>query len=140
MAMEALGRLINVVPTADGVEVDMAGCEAVTFVCTANETYTLQEAQDGTGTGAQNLAVIDRYYQGPPDGTAAWTLNTQTAAATVSPSDATDTCVIFTVHAASVSDGFTHVLVNAATSGSVVAIPHDLSVQRSADNLPALTG
>lgn len=138
--MEGLGRLFNIIPTGDGVEVDLSGAAGVTFVCVGNEEYTLQESQDGSGTGAQNLVVIDRYYQGPPDGTAAWTLETQTAAATVDPDDGTNTVVVFYVSAEQLSDGFTHLEVNATSSGLVTAIVHDLAVQRSADNLPALTG
>lgn len=138
--MEALGRLFNLVPTADGVEVDMSAAAGATFVCVGNEQYTLQEAQDGDGTGAQNLAVIDRFFQGPPSATAQWTLETQTAAATVDPDDATNTVVIFHVSAEQLSDGFTHLLVNAASAGLVTAIVHDLAVQRSPELLPALTG
>lgn len=138
MAMEALGRLINVVPTAGGNEVSLEGAEAVTYVCNGDEAYTVQEAMDADGTGAQNLVVVDRYYQGPPDGSTAWVLEEQEASATVDPDDATDTTVVFCVHAASLSDGFTHVVVTAAGTGTVTAVTHDLNQQRSADNLPAL--
>lgn len=138
--MEGLGRVFNIVPTAAGVEVDMSQCQAVTFVCVGDEAYTVREAEDGVGTGVQDLVVVDRFYKGPPSATAKWTLETQTASATVDPNDATNTVVVFTIEAASLSDGFTHVLVNNTTSGLVTAIPHDLTVQRSAEKLDALTG
>ena len=121
-------------------EVDLSNAGAITFVCVGNEEYTLQEAQDGGGTGAQNLAVIDRYVQGPPDATAAWTVQTQSAAATVDPDDGTNTCVIVHVSAEQLSDGFTHVQMNNTSSGTVMAIVHDLAVRRTPSELQTLTG
>lgn len=135
MGMEGMGRTFNVVPVADGQDIDLTDAEGVTFVCVGNEAFTLQEHTAG-GVAGQNLAVIDRYYQGQDTGVAAWTLETQTAAATVDPDDATNDTVAVFVDANSLSDGFTHVSMTSAT-GATTAIVQDLAVQRSADNLPA---
>lgn len=137
--MEALGRLFNVVHDGVDVEVNLRDAEDVTFLCvtgdTAAETFTLQESQDSAGTGAQNLAVIDRFYASTGKvGATAWTLTEQTAAATVSV-DPGDIAAVH-VSAKSLSDGFEFVDMGASGTGTVVAIVHDLNVQRDPAELP----
>ena len=107
---------------------------------TAATTYTVTEAQDVGGTGAQVLATVTRYYTSSGIGTGTWTLNTQNAASTVVTTSATaqDSCM-FTVHSPELSDGYTHVKVASTSTGTVTAIAHDLHVQRDPANLPALS-
>lgn len=135
--MEALGRLFNVIAVSDGVLVPMKDHGGCTFVCylAAGDTFTLQEAQDAAGTGAQDLAIIDHYYGGNGVG-GAWTRRTQTAAATVVIS--TDDCAVIEVESDRLTDGFTHIKITSTGAGTVVAIPRDLLVQRRASNLAAL--
>ena len=140
--MEALGYHFNTVPVADNVYVNMRDADAVTFQCVLDggDTYTVTEAQDVGGTGAQVLATVTRYYTSSGIGTGTWTLNTQNAASTVVTTSATaqDSCM-FTVHSPELSDGYTHVKVASTSTGTVTAIAHDLHVQRDPANLPALS-
>lgn len=138
--MEALGRLLNVVPTAEDVAVNMRDCSAVTFVCVgANaETFTLVESVAGASTA--NLDALDHYYKGAATGAAAWSRdNAPTSAHHVTTTTANPVAII-TVEDAALSDGKTHVEVQASASGTVFAITHDLTVQRAPQNLPALAG
>lgn len=138
--MDGLGRVFNVLPVADGVLVPLRDAGAVTFVCylAAGDTYTVQEAEDSSGTGAQNLAAVDHYYDSTGLG-GAWSAQTQAAAATVV-NDGTSghDCSVFTINAEQLSDGFTHVKCTSTSTGTVVAILHDLTVQRTPENLAAL--
>lgn len=138
--MEALGRLFNIVPSAGTVEVNLRDATGVTFLCIQDgasaETFTVQESQDASGTGAQNLAVIDEWHQNTAKaGATTWTRQTQTAAASVSVPIGGVAAIH--VSANSLSDGYGYVECNPGATGTVVAIVHDLAVQRAAENLPA---
>lgn len=133
--MDALGRLINVVPTADGVEVNMRDYQAVTFVCVGADTYTVQEATDAAGGGATNLVVLDRHYTNAGAvGATAWVevLNDPALAAIVVAANA-----VLHVDASQLSAGFKFVRCSSTAAGLVIAILHDLKVQRRPDLLAA---
>jgi hypothetical protein len=136
--MEALGRLFNVMPVGDG----MKDCEAVTFLgylASTGDTFTIQEAKDAAGTGAQNLVKITQFYLSKGDGSAAWTKSTQAAAATiVTTSAAAQSAVVFSIAGASLSDGYKYLKCTSTGAATVTAIVHDLDVQRTPANLPAL--
>lgn len=140
--MEALGRLFNIIPTAEDVAVKMKDCSAVTFVCIgANaETFTLVESK--AGASGQNLATLDHVYRNAnAGGTAAWArssvLSSGAQVAVVTTTTAAPVAVL-TVEDAELSDGFTHVEIQASAAGLVYAIAHDLTIQRAPQNLPAL--
>lgn len=134
--MEALGRLFNVVPTADAVEVSLRDASAVTFVCVGADTYTVKEATDAAGTGAQDLAVVDHFYAGASAaGANPWTRTNQAAAAAVTIAAG---IAAITIDAAQLSDGFDYVRVDSTAAGLVIAIVHDLAYQRDPVLLPAL--
>ncbi|RKN61866.1 hypothetical protein D7231_31840 [Streptomyces klenkii] len=138
--MDGLGRVFNVIAVADGVLVPLRDATAVSFVCYlgAGDTFTVQEAEDAAGTGAADLDVVDHYYTSDGVG-GAWAEQTQTADAAVTISGAAGLdCAVFTVHAEELSDGFTHVKCTSTSTGTVVAILHDLAVQRTPQNLAAL--
>jgi hypothetical protein len=136
--MEALGRVYNVLPVADDVYVPMRDAGGASFICVnaAGDTWTLTEAQDAAGTGAQVLASISSYYTGATVG-AAWVRRTQAAASTVVTTSAQDVAVI-EVDEEKLSDGFTYVKVTSTSTGTVVALLRDLQVQRTPANLSAL--
>ena len=135
MAIEALGRVFNVVPTADAVEVNLRDVGAVTFVCVGADTYTVQESTDASGTSAQDLDVVDHYYTcTSAAGAAAWVRATQTADAAVTIGSGV---AVIEVDSNSLSDGFDFIECTSSAAGLVVAITHDLSVQRAPQNLPA---
>lgn len=136
--MEALGRLLNVVPIADGVAVSLKGASAVTFICTAADTFTITSASSFGGSYTDPGDIIDHYYQAAAtNGTAVWAKETQAAGNAVVQAGAYTTAI--TVDAKSLPDGATHVKCTSTSTGLVAAIVHDLTVQRAPELLPALS-
>lgn len=143
MAQNALGRLVNFTPAADGKWINLREAGGVLFECylsgAAGDTYTLQEAKDSSGTGAQNLAVVTEYWTNTGDGSDAWTRRTQAAAATVvTAAAATQNAMAFEVAATSLSDTYKYVKVTSTGAGTVNANTRDLMTQRAPANLPAM--
>ncbi len=143
MAQKALGRLINVTPAADGKWINLKDAGGILFSCylaaAAGDTYTLQEAKDAAGTGAQNLACIIEYHTNTGDGSDAWTRRTQAAAATVvTAAAATQNAMSVEVEGTQLSDTYKFVKLTSTGAGAVTAITRDLMVQRAPANLPAM--
>ncbi|MFD7794328.1 hypothetical protein [Streptomyces sp. NPDC059759] len=143
MGQKALGRLINSQPAMDGVWVNMREASGIFFEVylggAAGDTYTLQEAKDASGTGAQNLAVITEYHTNTGNGTDAWTRRTQAAAATVvTAASAVQQAAVFEVEGTSLSDTYKYVKVTSTGAGTVRATHRDLMTQRTPANLPAM--
>jgi hypothetical protein len=130
MAMEGLGRVFNVVAAASGIHIPLPRAGAVSFVSfldAGTQNVTLKESVDGASE--QNLAVITRLHKGPGVG-GQWTLVTQAAAATFDlTTDATNDSFVVTVRAEQLSAGFNCVEMT-ASAGILVAVIHDLAVQR----------
>lgn len=143
MAQKALGRLFNTSPAADGKWINLREAGGVAFLCylagAAGDTYTLQEAKDASGTGAQNLAVVTEYFTNTGDASDAWTRRTQAAAATVvTAAAATQNAAVFEVENTQLSDTYKYVKVTSTGAGTVNAVTRDLMTQRAAANLPAM--
>lgn len=136
--MEALGRLYNVLPVADDVYVNLSNCQGVTFVgvLTTGDTWTLTEAKDAAGTGAQVLSTIDHYHVSATVG-AAWVKVTQAVGSAITTSSSQDV-VVLNVDATELSDTYNWVKLASTSTGTVFAITHDLDVQRAPANLPAM--
>jgi hypothetical protein len=134
-----LGRVFNVVAVdADSVYVSLKDAEAVTFVCykSGGDTYTISEASAAANgnSDAQTLAKITKVSTSDGVG-GVWTDHVQAASeAYVSAAD----CAVFTIRADQLSDGFKYLKCVSTSSGTVVAITHDLKVQRTPANLPSL--
>lgn len=143
MSQKGLGRIFNTTPAADGVWIALKGAAAgVDFSCylagAVGDTYTLQEAKDSSGTGAQNLANITEYWTNTGNGSDAWTRRTQAAAATVvTAAAATQNAMVVSVEGTSLSDGYKYVKLTSTGAGTVNAITRDLLAQRAPANLPA---
>jgi hypothetical protein len=143
MAQKALGRLFNSTPAADGKWINVRDAGGVSFLCylsgAAGDTYTLQEAKDSSGTGAQNLATITEYYTSTGDGSDAWTRRTQAAAATVvTAAAATQNAMVVEIAGTNLSDTYKFVKLTSTGAGTVNACTTDLKVQRTPQNLPAM--
>lgn len=143
MAIGALGRLINPQYLMDNRYVSLRDAASVGFLCyltgAAGDTYTVTEAKDAAGTGAQVLATVTDYWTNTGNGSDAWTRHTQAAASTVvTAAAATENCAYFEVHGVELSDGFDYVKVASTGAGIVIAILHDLTVQRKPSNLAAI--
>lgn len=136
--MDALGRLINVLPVADDVYVDIRNCGGITFVGVnaAGETWTLTEATTQAGAGAQVLSTIDRYFVSATNG-AAWQRVTQ-AVGSAATTTASQDVFVLELDAIELSDGYGWVKLTSTGAGTVVAIQHDLHTQRKPQNLAAL--
>jgi hypothetical protein len=143
VAQKALGRLFNTSPASDGVWINLREAGGIAFLCylggAAGDTYTLQEAKDSSGTGAQNLAAISEYFTNTGNASDAWTRRTQTAAATVvTAAAATQNAAVFEVEGTQLSDTYKYVKVTSTGAGTVNAVTRDLMTQRAAANLPAM--
>lgn len=143
MAQKALGRLVNFTPAADGKWISLQDAGGVLFECylaaAAGDTYTLQEAKDSSGTGAQNLAIVTEYYTNTGDGTDAWVKRTQAAAATVvTAATAAQNAMAVEVQGTSLSDGYKFVKLTSTGAGAVNANIRDLMTQRAPEQLPAM--
>lgn len=145
MAQDALGRCFNLIPTAaDTPWLNMRGCSGVTYLCVgANaETFTLAQATDVAGTGAATLSTVTRYYKNTAAaGATTWvrepTSGEQAASGVITTTTAHPVAV-FTVSGTELSDGFDFLRVTSSSTGTVVAITHDLTVKRAPENLPAV--
>lgn len=134
--LEALGAKLNVIPTADAVEVTLRDSTGVTFVCTGADTYTVEECTDAAGTGAQSLAKIDHYYTNTSAaGAAAWAKATQNVGAAVTIASG---IAVIEISEEQLSDGYAYVRCTSTSSGLVTAITHGLKTQRSPELLAAL--
>lgn len=143
MAQKALGRLVNWTPAGDGVWINLRDAGGIAFACylsgAAGDTYTLQEAKDASGTGAQNLAAVTEYFTNTGTAADAWTRRTQAAAATVvTAAAATQNAAWFEVENTQLSDTYKFVKVTSTGAGTVSPITRDLMTQRAAANLPAM--
>lgn len=147
-AMDGLGTVFNVIHEASGLDVPLSQAGAVSFVSfLAAGTQTLTFTQtDSTGVNSEiDLNIFtdsdtglpvngSKIHAGPGVG------GTWTAKTTNDPNafnlttDATNDCVVITVRAAQLSDGYDRVQCT-ADSGTCVAIVHDLHVMRKPVNL-----
>lgn len=133
MAIEGLGRAFNVVPIAAGVALSMKECSGITFICTGNDTFTITAANSFGGSYASPGNIITRKYTcTATDGTAAWVKATQAASNAVTISSGT---VAFDVLGTMLPDPKNYVKVSVGASGLVMAVLHDLTVQRGPANL-----
>lgn len=133
MAIESLGRLVDVVPIAAGAGLSMKGAAGVLFVCTGADTFTLTTAPSFAGSYITPGNIVVRTYKcTATNGTAAWTKVNQTASNAVVSASGT---VAFWVDGASLPDTYTYVKVSVGASGLVTAIYSDLFVQRTPQNL-----
>ncbi|MET0426669.1 MAG: hypothetical protein ABW046_22570 [Actinoplanes sp.] len=136
--MEALGRLINVVPIAAGRGISLKGASAITFVTTASDTFTLTTATTFAGSYTAGIAtlvgVTNVYTSSATNGSAVWAKNNALISTnTIVSGGAITTC--FTINAASLPDGASYVKLSVGGSGLVTAILHDLYYQRTPANL-----
>lgn len=140
--MEALGRTINPVAVGDGVYVSLKKAGGVTFLCylagAVGDTYTLTEARDAAGTGAQSLVTITRYYTSNGVG-GVWTKQTQVNAATVVTTATTaQNGMVVEIEGPELSDGYSYVKLTSTGAGLVTPIVRDLQVQRAPANLSSV--
>lgn len=136
--MEGLGRVINVMPIATTRAINLRRAAGITFVCTGADTFTLTVAPSFAGAYVTPGAIIDHYYQAVgTTGTTAWTRVAQTAADNVVQGGANTT--VIEVSANSLPDTYVYIKCTASAAGLVMAITHDLEVQRKPINLAIMS-
>jgi hypothetical protein len=136
--MEAIGRLLDILPVADDVYVSLRDAGAVTFVgvLTTGDTWTITSATDASAGGAAVLSTVDRYLVRTTVGSA-WQVLTQAVGSAVTTTSAQDVVAIH-ISAAELPAGHDWVKCTSTSTGIVIAIIHDLKVQRSPQLLPAM--
>lgn len=135
--MEGLGRVFNIVPIAAGTLISMKDCAGITFVCTGDDTFTLNSAATYNGS-TSTLATITNYYTNTSTaGAAEWVAASQAAADNVAIASGSAS---FYVDGSDLPAAAEYVEVTVAASGKVTALLHDLLVQRTPPNLRALSG
>lgn len=149
--MEALGRLVNVIPIAAGKPFKMRGASGVLFVVTGNDTFTLKASSSFGGAYSALTAINDVYWTTGTDGTAAWNkfrfldaanggalVNNFKIGAGGTAGLTTATAAAFHVFTSQLSDPNDYLEVTVAATGLVTAIPYDLVTQRGPANLEIL--
>jgi len=147
MAQKALGRVFNWQPACDAVWISVQDAGGIAFGCFltggVGDTYTIQEAKDAAGTGAQNLLSVGEFYTNTGNASDAWVRRApsavqQAAGTIVTAAAATQNAAVFEVQGTSLSDGYKFVKVTSTGAGAVTALTRDLMTQRDPSNLPAL--
>jgi hypothetical protein len=147
--MEGLGRVFNVISLADTVGFSMSECSAVSLVFTASGASSALFAAAKTFAGsydaflpASGFGQPTRWYQSAGDtGTTAWTKQTAVwtngATASLALAGTTAYMSVVSVFGSQMADGYKYLKVT-CTNATVVAITHDLTVQRTPANLAKL--
>jgi len=147
---DGLGRVFNVINSADTLNVPLTKAAAVTFVSfLADGTQTLVFTQtDSTLVNSEidlNIFTVggvtapngeSRIFAGPAIG-GTWTDVTASASAdnTADGATAANDTMVVTVRAEQLSDGYDQVQCSATGGATVTAILHELAVQRGPANL-----
>jgi hypothetical protein len=162
----ALGRVLDIsagimpvdsqTAAMTGKRFSMKNCEGVLIVVAKaagiaadDPTLTLIEHTAYTAGTSTNLAIITTYglkQETALDGDEAWTVVTQTAAATIvgnATSAETEQIYALDVRAEQLSDGYTHISLDIGDTGAggtqpIVCLyfPYDLTMQRIPSNMP----
>lgn len=138
-----IGRVFDVIPIASAQGFSLKNANAVTFVCTGADTFTLTVATSFGGTYrafnffTPNFTPFTYYHQrADTNGTNAWTRQTQAAASAVTQAGAYTTAI--PLYSTQLPDGYMYVKMTASVAGLVCAVLHDLSVARKPENLQIL--
>ncbi len=144
--MEALGRVCNIITTADTHGFSMTECSGVMLTVAASGASSIAVTAAKTFTGsydnfttANGFGQAAHWYQSTTAvGTAAWTKQTSVWT-TNSLALAGTTAYASVVHifGSQMADGYKYLKVT-CTNGTLVAVTYDLTVQRTPANLAIL--
>jgi hypothetical protein len=146
MAQEGLGRVFNVVHTADTVGFSIAECAAVTLIVKASGAASIAVTAAKTFAGsydnfttANGFGQTARWYQATAaDGTVAWTKQASVwTTNSLALAQTTGYVSVVTIFGTQIADQYKYLKVT-CTNATVVAITHDLEVQRTPANLAKL--
>lgn len=145
--MAALGREFDIITNASGVYFSLKNCSGVTFVCQASGAssvaLTCATAFSGgttsTFTTAHGFGQAGYWYQNTSDtGTAAWVKETAVwTTNSIALAQTTGYVSVFEVYVSQLADTYDYIAATGTNTG-VIAILHDLTVQRNPANLQIL--
>jgi hypothetical protein len=134
-----------VIQTASGISVPLTAGTAVTFIHaqpgTGTATLTFTQTISGASSAALNVGTqtagqenLGSTYNVGPDTGGTWTATAATSANVFTLGGATNDTGVVTVRAEQLADGY-NCVVGTASAGTLVAVIHDLLVQRKPSNL-----
>lgn len=132
--MKGLGRVFNVVPAASGVHIPLTNASAVSFVTYEDDGSTIATIKESIDGASEAALDCDVYPHKAPGVGGTWTAMAEQDDTLDLGDDTTNDCMVFTVSAEQLSDGFNCVEVT-VDGGICIAIIHDLMVQRDPANL-----
>jgi hypothetical protein len=129
-----LGRVFNVVPAASGVHIPMRDCAAISFVTYEDDGSTIATIKQSIDGDSETTLDCDVYPHKAPGIGGTWTAMAEQDDTLDLGDDTTNDCMVFTIPATSLADGYNCVEVT-VDGGICIAILHDLTVQRKPANL-----
>jgi hypothetical protein len=129
-----LGRVFNTIAAASGIHIPLSNASAVSFITyldAGTQVATIKESVNGASEQALDCNVTP--FKGPGVG-GTWTVMAEQDDTLSLATDATNDCMVFTVMAEDLSDGFNCVEVT-VDGGICIAVIHDLKVSRYPANL-----
>lgn len=132
--MKGLGRVFNVVPAASGVHIPLTYGTAVSFVTYEDDGSTIATIKESVGGASEQALDCDVYPHKAPGVGGTWTAMAEQDDTLDLGDDTTNDCMVFTIDANQLSDGFDCVEVT-VDGGILVAFVHDLVVKRKPANL-----
>ena len=132
--MMGLGRVFNVVPAASGVHIPLDQASAISFVTFEEDGSTIATIRESIDGASEQLLDVDVNPHQAPGVGGTWTAMAEQDATLDLGDDTTTDAMCFTISAAQLSDGFNCVEVT-VDGGILIAITHDLVVQRDPVNL-----
>jgi hypothetical protein len=144
--MDGLGRVFNVITTADTKPFSMRDCSAVSLVVKASgaSSIAVTAAKSFGGsydnfTTANGFGQTNHWFQSTAsDGTAAWTRQVSSwSSNSLTLAGTSGYTSVVTIYASQMADQYDYLKVT-CTNGTLVVITHDLLVQRKPSNLAIL--
>lgn len=145
--MEGLGRVFNVITTADTHAFSMSGCSAVSLVVASSGASSIAVTAAKTFGGsydnfttANGFGQAAHWYQSTTaTGTQAWTKQTAVwTSNSLALAGTTAYVSVVDIFGSQMADGYVYLKVT-CTNGTLVVITHDLTVQRTPANLAILS-
>lgn len=145
--MEGLGRVFDVVAVASSNYISLKNCSAVSFICTASGAssvaLTAATAFSGgttsTVTPGHGFGQAPHWYQNTSEvGTAAWTKQAAVwTGNSIALAQTTAYVSVFSMFVSQLADTYDYIEA-IGTNCTIVALLHDLTVQRTPANLQIL--
>lgn len=135
-AMYGLGRVFNVIPAASGVHIPLKQGTAVSFVTYEDDGSTILTLKESISGASEQALDVDVYPHKAPGIGGTWTAMAEQDDTIDLGDDTTNDCMVVTVRAdqLSVNSGY-NCVEGTVDGGILVAIVHDLTVQRKPANL-----